>query len=191
MTNPYYIPSGTPPRKSAGSSASVRAEFAAIGTAFDKLPTLASNAKKVAFVNTTGTAMTTAPVYIDEVTGSLMVGSSAPGGYLFRVDGGITALTNNTANQTIAEFRNTSELGYGLSIQAGWNSRYSVLVNNANAEFQFMLDGKGSMIAAVSEGIPFLTNNRTLSFQLESNTALKILVRGSDGTVRSATLTLT
>lgn len=37
---------------------------------------------------------------------------------------------------------------------------------------------------------PTLTVNSTMSFELTSNTSLKIVVRGTDGTTRSVSLTL-
>jgi hypothetical protein len=48
----------------------------------------------------------------------------------------------------------------------------------------------GNFISNVSASAPSLSSNSTLSFQLVSNTSLKVLVRGTDGTTRSATLTL-
>jgi hypothetical protein len=48
----------------------------------------------------------------------------------------------------------------------------------------------GNLVTTVNSSAPTLSTNKTLSFQLVSDTSLKILVRGSDGTTRSATLTL-
>jgi hypothetical protein len=48
----------------------------------------------------------------------------------------------------------------------------------------------GNLVTTVNSVAPTLSTNKTLSFQLVSDTSLKILVRGSDGTTRSATLTL-
>lgn len=57
MSNPYFNPSGVPANRAAGSSATIRAELALIGAAFDKLPTLSGNASKVIQVNSAGTAL--------------------------------------------------------------------------------------------------------------------------------------
>ena len=48
----------------------------------------------------------------------------------------------------------------------------------------------GNLVTTVSNSAPTLSANGTFSFQLVSNTQLNILVRGSDGTTRTANLTL-
>ena len=48
----------------------------------------------------------------------------------------------------------------------------------------------GNFISNVSASAPTLSTNSSLSFQLVSDTSLKILVRGNDGITRSATLAL-
>ena len=62
----------------------------------------------------------------------------------------------------------------------------TVSVSNTSAE----VDIVGNLVTTVNSSAPTLSVNKTLSFQLVSDTSLKILVRGSDGTTRSATLTL-
>jgi hypothetical protein len=51
-------------------------------------------------------------------------------------------------------------------------------------------DENGNLIQKVNGTAPSLAVNSTMSFELTSNTSLKIFVRGSDGTTRSTTLTL-
>jgi hypothetical protein len=51
VTNPYYNPTGAPSNHAPGSSAAIRAEFAALAAAFDKLPTFAGNAGKPVGIN--------------------------------------------------------------------------------------------------------------------------------------------
>ena len=48
----------------------------------------------------------------------------------------------------------------------------------------------GNLVTTVNSVAPTLSINKTLSFQLISDTSLAILVRGSDGTTRSVALTL-
>jgi hypothetical protein len=48
----------------------------------------------------------------------------------------------------------------------------------------------GNLVTTVNSVAPTLVTNSTMSFQLISNTSLAILVRGTDGTTRSTTLTL-
>ena len=45
-----------------------------------------------------------------------------------------------------------------------------------------------NLVHAVPASAPSLTVNRTLTWELTSNTSLKVFVRGADGTTRSATL---
>jgi hypothetical protein len=52
------------------------------------------------------------------------------------------------------------------------------------------LEVAGNVVLQPSAGAPTLGVNGDMSFQLVSNTSLKMLVRGSDGVTRSTTLTL-
>jgi hypothetical protein len=52
------------------------------------------------------------------------------------------------------------------------------------------VDITGNLVAQLNPAAPSLVANSTMSFQLVSNTTLKILVRGTDGTTRSANITL-
>ncbi|MEI6128982.1 MAG: hypothetical protein WCR59_02845, partial [Planctomycetota bacterium] len=58
MSNAYYTPSGNPGTGTMGLSATMRAEFVSIGTAFDLLPIVSGNANKAVVINGGGTAMT-------------------------------------------------------------------------------------------------------------------------------------
>ena len=55
--NEYFVPGAVPAPNSPGASATIRAEFSSIATAFDKLPVLAGSANEFILVNATGTAM--------------------------------------------------------------------------------------------------------------------------------------
>lgn len=48
-----------------------------------------------------------------------------------------------------------------------------------------------SVLPKAGSTVPTLTEANQMSFQLESDTSLKVFVRGSDGVTRSATLALT
>lgn len=52
------------------------------------------------------------------------------------------------------------------------------------------LDSSGNFIHQVNGTAPTLATNSTMSFELTSNTSLKVVVRGTDGVTRSASLTL-
>lgn len=55
--NEYFVPGSVPAPNSPGSSATMRAEFSSIATAFDKLPVLAGNHNEFVVINASGTAM--------------------------------------------------------------------------------------------------------------------------------------
>jgi hypothetical protein len=52
------------------------------------------------------------------------------------------------------------------------------------------VDITGNLVAQLNSASPSLTANSTMSFRLINNTTLAILVRGTDGTTRSANITL-
>jgi hypothetical protein len=52
------------------------------------------------------------------------------------------------------------------------------------------VDITGNLVAQLNASAPSLVANSSMSFQLVNNTTLKILVRGTDGTTRSANITL-
>jgi hypothetical protein len=67
------------------------------------------------------------------------------------------------------------------------NHPLAVYVNNAEVA---RWDTSANFQTRVTGTAPSLTTNSTMTFELTSNTSLKIFVRGSDGTTRSTTLTL-
>ena len=62
----------------------------------------------------------------------------------------------------------------------------TVTANYAAAE----VDVTGNLVATLSATAPSLTTNSTISFQLVNDTTLAFIVRGTDGTTRTATVTL-
>lgn len=69
MTNSFYNTTGTPVTASFGSSAAIRAEFAAIAAGFDKFPTLSGNANKAVVINSLASGLTV-------TTGTLALGGN-------------------------------------------------------------------------------------------------------------------
>jgi hypothetical protein len=57
MANEFYTPSGSPATSSHGASSTIRAEFLALQAAFNKMPTLSTNASKILAVNAGGNAI--------------------------------------------------------------------------------------------------------------------------------------
>jgi hypothetical protein len=72
------------------------------------------------------------------------------------------------------------------SIDANGN----LLINRTTQVSGGKVEISGNLVLQPSASAPTLGANGDLSFQLVSNTSLKILVRGSDGVTRSTTLTL-
>lgn len=68
MSNEYYVHSGIPATRSQGSSAQMRAEFAAIMAGFDRMPRLGGNAGKALIVNAGGSG-------VDTTVGRLTLGA--------------------------------------------------------------------------------------------------------------------
>jgi hypothetical protein len=73
MSNEFFTKTGNPATGSSGSSALIRAEIAAIETAFDMMPTLTGNGGKSVKINTGGTALEASKVTVTEpATGSTL-----------------------------------------------------------------------------------------------------------------------
>lgn len=70
------------------------------------------------------------------------------------------------------------------------NASGDALVGRSSKASGGKLEVSGNVVLQPAAAAPTLGTNGDMSFQLVSNTSLKILVRGSDGVTRSATLTL-
>lgn len=70
-----------------------------------------------------------------------------------------------------------------------WRIKTNLISEQADNSVQY--DSSDNPLLKLKTSAPTLTTNNDMSFQLVSNTQLKILVRGSDGVTRSTTLTLT
>jgi filamentous hemagglutinin len=73
----------------------------------------------------------------------------------------VTAISNSTGNSVVSVKETTGEV-----------------------------DITGNLVAQLNAAAPSLSTNSTMSFQLVNNTTLAVKVRGTDGTTRTATLTL-
>jgi len=91
------------------------------------------------------------------------------------------------------KYINTAEASYYQQNQGvhSWHIAPSGTAGNAISFTQAMtLDASGNLIHQVNGTAPTLSTNSTMSFELTSNTSLKIVVRGTDGVTRSVSLTL-
>ena len=89
---------------------------------------------------------------------------------------------------------NNASLGYLLfqNTTAGliYTNGGVPLVFGTSGNERMRIDSSGNLIYRVNGTAPTLSTNSTMSFELTSNTSLKIVVRGTDGTTRSVSLTL-
>ena len=71
-----------------------------------------------------------------------------------------------------------------------WSTGAYPVVFGTNGAHRLQIDSAGNMIPIIQTTAPTLTLNGQMVFNLTSNTNLRISVRGSDGTTRTANITL-
>ena len=131
-------------------------------------------------------------LFLDASTNRVGIGTSTPVGKIDSVSNATAAFvaraSTTGANQTVdalTAFNSDASL-YALA-------RYSAVQHiwqYAGTTEGMRLDSSGNLIYRVNGTAPTLSTNSTMSFELTSNTSLKIVVRGTDGTTRSVSLTL-
>jgi hypothetical protein len=92
----------------------------------------------------------------------------------------------------------TTSDGFALINNAGASGQVNIL-NYKNSPLAFWtnsterlrIDSSGNLIQTVNTTAATLTTNQTLTFSIVDNSTLRISVRGSDGTTRTATVALT
>jgi hypothetical protein len=122
-------------------------------------------------------------------TGLVGIGTSSPAASL-DVNGGVRAIQGlPTGDASNVGFSFGPDGDTGLFSPTTGGAASGVLVFYGNAVEVARFDG-GSFITSVNNTAPTLSTNSTMSFELTSNTSLKIVVRGTDGVTRSVSLTL-
>jgi hypothetical protein len=122
-----------------------------------------------------------------DASGNLGVGTYSPASILH---------LNSSANAFATIQGGSGVAGIDFLTGAGTNRIISGLSGTANIGFytasteRMRLDASGNLITTVNSTAPTLSANSTMSFELTSNTSLKIVVRGTDGVTRSVSLTL-
>ena len=149
------------------------------------------------YLRITGVAATDAVLSVYGTTASTSTSSGAlvvSGGVgvagAINCGGDITAPT--TANITGGRFTSVNSNSYIEQSGSDFNyvtasTRPHVFSIGGTTRFQVTTSG---IISSLPASAASLTANSTMTFELTSNTSLKIFVRGSDGTTRSTTLTL-
>lgn len=122
-------------------------------------------------------------------SGSLVVGSTTA-----NRAGANTGISVEGASTSILEANvNASRAGFVYSDAASTTVgefRNFPLFFRTNDTERARIDASGNFIHQVNGSAPSLSTNSTMSFELTSNTSLKVVVRGTDGVTRSVSLTL-
>lgn len=195
MSNPYFAPSGYPSTRQTGpTSAPLRAEFAAIEDAFDKLPALAGNANRLVKVNGSASGLTATALY--EVAGKIGINIASPSGWadikaaaagdvnlkLGGAAGGSANLLIQGDNGSASAFWITATASSNLVIGGTGGTEPSAGI--------LTISNTGHAIVTLQNAAPALSVNSTMVFARTSDTNLRVSVRGSDGTTRVANWTL-
>jgi hypothetical protein len=137
---------------------------------------------------------------VKDSSGNVGIGTSSPSGRVEINDTSSTTLrlTCQTNNAYRGVFFSgvagtSTELGsikYNLTAQETHvTSDGSIMFDTASTE-RLRIDSSGNVISHVEASAPALTINQQMVFALTSNTNLQISVRGTDGTTRTANITL-
>jgi hypothetical protein len=162
---------------------------------------------------TAGNAISFSQVMTLDANGNLGVGTTSPGAKLdvagtARVTlpssvGSVTARNSTTAAAEIHVRPESGKSGWISFTENAVADRWIVGVKNGNGGLFFntgsvgsntdrmTLDSSGNLIQTVNTTAATLTTNQTLTFSIVDNSTLRISVRGSDGTTRTATVALT
>lgn len=103
-----------------------------------------------------------------------------------------TFIGANAGKDIVNTIANATLLGSFTGVEAGGltaASNYVVLSDGAGT-WKAYWDNNQNFVTKVSGTAPTLPSNSTMTFELTSNTQLKIFVKGTDGVTRSTTLTL-
>jgi hypothetical protein len=147
--------------------------------------------------------------FLEGSSGNVGIGTSSPGqrldvtgaaatfagiritGSAFQ-DAGFVANRPNSGNSASLYF---TEAGANVAAIHSRGSSYGSGLNGAlqiiNGSNSLTLDSSGNLIQTVNTTAATLTTNQTLTFSIVDNSTLRISVRGSDGTTRTATVALT
>ena len=163
----WYTHSGSPSLASSGSSAVVRAEFAAVEAAFAKLPTFAGNGSKWIAVNSGATALTA-------ITGPTLAGAfqtSSAGPITFTLTGA-TNVTLPTSG-TIATVAGTETLSSKTLTSPSIISPFFTSTGGALTNFSLTSGTiSNSILSGVTLSSPIITNGGYITGSLTNATLI-------------------
>jgi hypothetical protein len=140
----------------------------------------------VAPSGTAGNAITFTQAMTLDASGNLMLGTTSPTGRLSVV--GDYAFFRENSSGADVYIRGYYGGANVAAIQVTTNSPLAFLTNNTE---RARIDSSGNLIQTVNTTAATLATNGTLTFSIVDNSTLRISVRGSDGTTRTATVALT
>jgi hypothetical protein len=135
---------------------------------------------------TAGNAITFTQAMTLDASGRLSVGTTGTAGILNLKEGAVSFEINTSGTDA-------SMLAYdrGTSAYKQLSFRGSEFLFKVNDVEKMRLDSAGNIIQTVNTTAATLGTNNTLTFSIVDNSTLRISVRGSDGTTRTATVALT
>jgi hypothetical protein len=119
-----------------------------------------------------------------DTSGNVGIGTNSP---VARLDASGTSRVRWDVSGSEVSQLATNAAANAYAVQNFDASYHSFKTSNTE---RMRIDASGNLIATVNSAAPSLGTNSTMSFELTSNTSLKIVVRGSDGVTRSVSLTL-
>jgi hypothetical protein len=135
---------------------------------------------------TSGNAITFTQAMTLDASGRLGVGTTSPAQRLH--------LGSASDASNFLQITSTSTTAYygadATGVYVGTDSSKPIYFNTNNTE-RARIDSSGNLIQTVNTTAATLTTNQTLTFSIVDNSTLRISVRGSDGTTRTATVALT
>lgn len=157
---------------------------------------------------TAGNAITFTQAMTLDASGNLGIGTSSPFSLLAvnKAQGGASTIIGVQNDGTVGA---NTKAGFGFydggilraaltRTRDGSSSPISLetydtipLLFGTNSTERARIDSSGNLIQTVNTTAATLTTNQTLTFSIVDNSTLRISVRGSDGTTRTATIALT
>jgi hypothetical protein len=144
---------------------------------------------------TAGNAISFTQAMTLDASGNLVVGTTT--NKVTQFGGAATGMTIGGASYPVLALWDTADASYNFMLAQDGGTAY--VFNNANGPLTFStnaterarIDSSGNLIQTVNTTAATLATNGTLTFSIVDNSTLRISVRGSDGTTRTATVALT
>jgi hypothetical protein len=139
---------------------------------------------------TAGNAISFTQAMTLSAAGKLMIGETSNNSEILSVyDGSATSIgiIASTTGSSYLNFGDTADRNVGF---IGYNHTSNYMNFRTNGAEAARIDSSGNLIQTVNTTAATLTTNQTMTISIVNNTTLKFSVRGSDGTTRSATITL-